>query len=140
LYDYVEHGGTAEAAHQLGFDEHRVVKTLVFENEKKEPLIVLMHGDRHVSTKQLARLRHVKSYAPCEPKTLTKHTGYIAGGTSPLGTKIPIPVIMQQTILDLDCIYLNGGKRGFLVGVDPRVIKQVLNAETADVAAAETED
>jgi len=134
LYDYVEHGGTAESARQLGVDEHAVVKTLVMEDETKKPLIVLMHGDCDVSTRNLARQTHRKHVEPCVPDIANKHTGYMVGGTSPLGTKKPIPVYIESSILELDRIYLNGGKRGFLVGLDPKALLAVLSPTPVQVA------
>ncbi len=120
LYDYVEKGGTRESAKQLGVDEHAVVKTLVFETNEKKPLIVLMHGDRQVSAKNLARHIGAKSVEPATPERASKHTGYLVGGTSPFGTKTTMPVYVEKTIFDLDHIYINGGKRGFLVEIRTR--------------------
>lgn len=117
LYDYVEKGGTAESARQLGVDEHAVVKTLVFETNEGKPLIVLMHGDRQVSTKGMARHLGVKSVEPASPERAAKWTGYLVGGTSPFGTRTSMPVYVEATIFDLDRVYLNGGKRGFLVEI-----------------------
>jgi Cys-tRNA(Pro) deacylase len=134
LYDYVERGGTAESARQLGIDEHAVVKTLVFETNEKKPLIVLMHGDREVSTKNLARYLGVKAVAPVTPEKASKLTGYLVGGTSPFGTKTKMPVYAEQTIFELDGIYINGGKRGFLVEIDPRILSDVLEIEKVKVA------
>lgn len=133
LYDYVEHGGTGESAKQLGIDEHAVVKTLVFETNEKKPLIVLMHGDREVSTKNLARHLGVKSVERASAERATKWTGYIFGGTSPFGTKTTLPVYAERTIFDLGKIYINGGKRGFLVEIDPAVL-QLLQASDVEVA------
>jgi len=130
FYDYEEHGGTAVSARELGVDEHAVVKTLVMEDDSKKPLIVLMHGDLQVSGKQLARIINAKSVLPCSPETAQKHTGYLVGGTSPFGTRAALPVYMEETILNLPRIYINGGKRGYLVGIDPkdamRILKPVL--------------
>ena len=126
LYTYEEKGGTAVSARELGVDEHAVVKTLIMEDEKKKPLIVLMHGDRQVSEKQLARTIGVKTITPCTPETAHKHTGYLVGGTSPFGTRTALPVYMEQTILDLPRIYINGGKRGYLVGIDPQEVVRLL--------------
>ena len=130
FYDYEEHGGTAVSARELGVEEHAVVKTLVMEDDSKKPLIVLMHGDLQVSGKQLARIINAKSVLPCSPETAQKHTGYLVGGTSPFGTRSAMPVYMEETILNLPRIYINGGKRGYLVGIDPndamRVLKPVL--------------
>ena len=125
-YAYEEKGGTAVSARELGVDEHAVVKTLIMEDERKNPLIVLMHGDRQVSTKELARAMGVKTIAPCSPDTALKHSGYLVGGTSPFGTKKTMPVYLEETILELGKIYLNGGKRGFLVGLDPHEVVRVL--------------
>jgi len=134
LYDYVEKGGTRESAKQLGVDEHAVVKTLVFETNEKKPLIVLMHGDRQVSAKNLARHIGVKSVEPATPERATKWTGYLVGGTSPFGTKTSMPVYVEKTIFDLDRIYVNGGKRGFLVEIDPGILKIVLKFEEVTVS------
>jgi Cys-tRNA(Pro) deacylase len=133
LYDYVEKGGTAHSAKELGVDEHAVVKTLVFETSEKKPLIVLMHGDRSVSAKELARHLNVKSVAPATPEKAAKLTGYLVGGTSPFGTKTKLPVYAEKTIFALDKIYINGGKRGFLVEIAPRVLKDVLTVEEVEV-------
>lgn len=134
LYDYVEKGGARESARQLGVDEHAVVKTLVFETNEKKPLIVLMHGDREVSAKGLARLIGVKSVEPATPEKASKLTGYLVGGTSPFGTRTAMPVYVEKSIMSLEKIYINGGKRGFLVEIDPRVILDVLPAEPVAVA------
>lgn len=134
LYEYVEHGGTGESSRQLGVPEHAVVKTLVMEDEAKKPLIVLMHGDCSVSTRNLARQTGRKHIEPCTPEIANKHTGYMVGGTSPLGTKKPIPVYIEKTILDLDRILLNGGKRGFLVGLSPQDLLPVLKPTVVEVA------
>ena len=129
LYDYVEKGGTRESAKQLGVDEHAVVKTLVFETNEKKPLIVLMHGDREVSTKNLARYLGVKSVEPATPEKATKLTGYLVGGTSPFGTRTVMPVYVERTVFDLDKIYINGGKRGFLVEIEPSVLRNIQAVE-----------
>jgi Cys-tRNA(Pro) deacylase len=134
LYDYVEKGGTRESAKQLGVDEHAVVKTLVFETNEKKPLIVLMHGDREVSTKTLARQLGVKSVEPATSERASKLTGYLVGGTSPFGTRTAMPVYVEKSILSLEKIYINGGKRGFLIEIDPGVLKQSLNAEEVGLA------
>ncbi|MFN0157063.1 MAG: Cys-tRNA(Pro) deacylase [Bacteroidota bacterium] len=123
LYDFEEHGGTRVAAAALGVDEHAVIKTLVFENDARKPFIVLMHGDCEVSAKQLARTLGVKQVSPCDPHAAQRHTGYMVGGTSPFGTRTPLPVYVEQTIFSLPTIYINGGKRGFLVGIDPTTLK-----------------
>ncbi len=127
-YDYVEHGGTAESARQLGVDEHRVVKTLVMEDEAARPLLVLMHGDRSVSTKALARAIGVKRVVPCKPDVAERHSGYQIGGTSPFATRKRVPVWVEASILDLETIYINGGRRGFLVGIAPAVLTTLLAA------------
>jgi Cys-tRNA(Pro) deacylase len=134
LYDYEEHGGTRHSAELLGIDEHAVVKTLVMETDAKKPLIVLMHGDREVSTKNLARHLGVKSVHPCDFAQAQKYTGYLIGGTSPFGTRIHMHVYAERTIFELPKIYINGGKRGFLVSIDPKVLKDVLHAEEVEVA------
>ena len=134
LYDYVEHGGTQHSAEALGVDEHAVVKTLVMETDAHKPLIVLMHGDREVSTKNLARRLGVKSVHPCDFARAQKHTGYLVGGTSPFGTRAQLHVYAERTIFELPKIYINGGKRGFLVSIDPKVLKEVLHAEEVEVA------
>jgi Cys-tRNA(Pro) deacylase len=137
LYDYVERGGTRESAKQLSIDEHAVVKTLVFETSEKKPLIVLMHGDREVSTKNLARFLNVKAAAPATPEKASKLTGYLVGGTSPFGTKIKMPIYAERTIFELDRIYINGGKRGFLIGINPGVLKIVLQVEEVELGISE---
>ena len=134
LYDYVEKGGTAVSSRELGVDEHGVVKTLVMEDDGKNPLIVLMHGDRQVSTKELARVLGVKTVAPCTPETAFRHTGYLVGGTSPFGTRRPLPVYMEETVLSLPKIYINGGKRGYLVGIDPKDAARLLRPTLVRVA------
>ena len=126
FYEYEEHGGTRVSARELNVDEHAVVKTLVMEDEAGKPLIVLMHGDRKVSTRNLARQIGAKSISPCKPEVAQRHTGYLVGGTSPFGTKKPLPVCIEKTILDLPLVYINGGRRGFLVGVQPHEILRVL--------------
>jgi Cys-tRNA(Pro) deacylase len=133
-YRYEHKGGTAVSSRELGVDEHIVVKTLVMEDEAKAPLIVLMHGDREVSTKQLARQIGKKVVKPCAPEVAERHTGYQVGGTSPFGTRKPLPVYVQRTILDLDRIYLNGGRRGFLVSLDPKRAAAALGATPVDAA------
>jgi Cys-tRNA(Pro) deacylase len=134
VYEYVEHGGTAESARALGVDEHAVVKTLVMEDESAKPLIVLMHGDRKVSTKNLARQSHRKRIEPCTPEVAQRHTGYQVGGTSPFGTRKPLPVYVERSVLALPGIYINGGRRGYLVGVEPQVLVQHLGAQPVDCA------
>jgi Cys-tRNA(Pro) deacylase len=136
-YDYVEHGGTEESARQLGVDEHRVVKTLVMEDEHAKPLIVLMHGDRTVSTKNLARQTGAKRIEPCKPEVANRHSGYLVGGTSPFGTKKAMPVYVESTILDFDVIYLNGGRRGYLISIDPNTLTALLNAKPVQCASVD---
>ena len=133
-YDYVEHGGTAESARQLLVPEHQVIKTLVMQDERAAPLIVLMHGDRQVSTKNLAREIGVKSVEPCKPEVAQRHSGYLIGGTSPFGTKKVMPVCVQATVMALPRIYINGGQRGFLVGLAPAVLTQLLGARAVNCA------
>lgn len=134
LYDYVEKGGTGESAKQLGVDEHAVVKTLIFETNEKKPLVVLMHGDKVVSTKNLARRIGVKSIESATPERASKHTGYLVGGTSPFGTRTAMPVYVEASIFELEKIYINGGKRGFLVEIDPGELKRILKVEEVEVA------
>lgn len=126
-YSYEEKGGTAVSSRELGVDEHCVIKTLVMEDDRKEPLMVLMHGDMQVSTKELARSIGARSIEPCRPETAQKHTGYLTGGTSPFGTRRQMPVYIEQTILDLPKIYINGGKRGYLVGINPGDLARLLH-------------
>jgi Cys-tRNA(Pro) deacylase len=137
LYDYVDHGGTSESAKQLGVDEHAVVKTLVMEDEQAKPLIILMHGDRQVSTKELARQIKVKKIQPCKPEVAQRHSGYMVGGTSPFGTKKAMPVYVEASVLALPRIYINGGRRGYLVGVQPQVLTDLLAALPVECAGAE---
>lgn len=136
LYVYEERGGTAVSARELGVDEHAVIKTLIMEDEKKQPMIVLMHGDREVSTKALARLLGVKTIQPCAPVVADRHSGYQVGGTSPFGTRRAMPVYMEASIADLPRIYINGGKRGYLLGMDPKDLLRAL--EPTAVSAATT--
>jgi len=133
-YDYVEHGGTAESARQLGVDEHAVVKTLVMADERSIPLLVLMHGDRQVSTRQLARDIGAKHVEPCTADTAQRHTGYLIGGTSPFATRKPLPVWVQRSVLELPRIWINGGRRGFLVAMQPQVLTERLGARPVDCA------
>lgn len=137
LYEYEEKGGTAVSARELGVDEHVVVKTLVMEDEGKNPLVVLMHGDLKVSTKELARVAGVKTISPCSPETANRHSGYMVGGTSPFGTRRRMPVYMELTILGLPKIYINGGRRGYLVGLDPREVVRVLSPTLVEVGIEE---
>jgi len=134
FFEYVEHGGTRHGAELLGVPEHLLVKTLVMEDEQARPLIVLMHGDRSVSTKNLARQTQRKRVGPCRPEVAQRHTGYQIGGTSPFGTRKPIPMYMERSILDLAAIYINGGRRGFLLQLDPRVLERLLAPVLVDVA------
>jgi Cys-tRNA(Pro) deacylase len=133
-YDYVEHGGTAESARQLGVDEHAVVKTLVMQDERAQPLVVLMHGDKQVSTKNLARALGVKSVEPCKPEVAQRHSGYLVGGTSPFGLRKAMPVLVEASVLALPRICINGGRRGFLVGIEPSVLTQALGARPVQCA------
>lgn len=135
LYKYEDKGGTTVSARELGVDEHCVVKTLIMEDEQKHPLIVLMHGDREVGTGMLAKQIGVKKINPCDPKTADKHSGYQVGGTSPFGTRHPMPVYMESSIAELPRIYINGGKRGFLIGVDPQEVIRVLQPVLVQAAA-----
>ena len=135
-YDYVEHGGTGESARQLGVDEHAVVKTLVMQDENARPLIVLMHGDRTVSTKNLARQAGHKRVEPCKPEVANRHTGFLIGGTSPFGTRKAMPVYVEQSILALERIYINGGRRGYLVGLAPAVLPTILPVTAVSCALA----
>ena len=134
LYRYEERGGTAASARELGLDEHAVVKTLVMEDETGAPLVVLQHGDREVSVKALARQLGRKSIAPCRPEVAQRHSGYLVGGTSPLGTRKAMPVFVERTVLELPVIYVNGGSRGFLVGVEPKALAALLSATPVDAA------
>lgn len=134
LYPWAAHGGTHASAEHLGVDEHAVIKTLIFENDRRQPLCILMHGDREVSTKNLARAIGVKTTAPCIPEVADRHSGYQVGGTSPFGLRRAMPVYMQETILELPRIYINGGARGFLVAIDPRDAQRVLAPTLVDVA------
>jgi Cys-tRNA(Pro) deacylase len=137
VYDYVDHGGTAESARQLGVEEHSVVKTLVMEDEAARPLIVLMHGDRSVSTKALARAIGVKRVQPCAPAVAERQSGYQVGGTSPFGTRKPLPVWVEATILELATIYVNGGRRGYLVEIAPAVLTSPLGARPVSCASSD---
>jgi len=135
-YAYEARGGTAVSARELGVDEHAVIKTLIMEDDQKRPLIVLMHGDREVSTKNLARFLGVKSVAPCEPAVADRHSGYQVGGTSPFGTRRAMPVYVERTIGDLPRVYVNGGRRGYLVGMAPADLMRVLKPQLVDAAVA----
>jgi Cys-tRNA(Pro) deacylase len=134
LYRYEAKGGTAVSARELGLDEHAVIKTLVMEDEKAAPLIILMHGDREVSTRELARQIGAKTVAPCQPEVAQRHTGYLVGGTSPFGTKKPLPTYAEATLLDLPRLWINGGSRGFLVGLEPAALAAVLQPTLVRVA------
>jgi len=134
VYDYVEHGGTEESSRQLGVPEHQVIKTLVMQDERAQPLIVLMHGDKQVSTKNLARQIGAKSVEPCKPEVAQRHSGYMVGGTSPFGTKKDMPVYVEETVLALPSICINGGRRGYLVGVAPSVLSELLKAKSVSCA------
>jgi Cys-tRNA(Pro) deacylase len=134
LYRYEEHGGTAVSARALALDEHTIIKTLVMEDDKGTPLIILMHGDCEVSTKELARQIGAKAVQPCQPEVANRHSGYLVGGTSPFGTKKAMPIHAEATIFELDRIYLNGGSRGFLVGLEPKALERVLTVQRVSVA------
>ncbi|PZP34413.1 MAG: Cys-tRNA(Pro) deacylase [Roseateles depolymerans] len=136
VYDYVEHGGTSESSRQLGVDEHAVVKTLVMQDDKAEPLIVLMHGDRTVSLKELARQIPCKKVEPCKPEVAQRHSGYQVGGTSPFGVRKAMPVFVEASILALPRICINGGRRGYLVGIEPAVLTELLGARPVQCANA----
>jgi Cys-tRNA(Pro) deacylase len=133
VYAYEEHGGTAVSARELGVPEHCVVKTLVMEDEARHAFIVLMHGDRKVSTKNLARQIGVKKVEPCTPEAACRHSGYLVGGTSPFGTRKKLPVYVEKSVLELDKIYINGGRRGYLVGIDPGVLVRLLGTKIVEV-------
>lgn len=137
LYDYVEHGGTSESSRQLGVDEHAVVKTLVMQDQDGKPLIVLMHGDRQVSLKTLARQIGAKKVEPCKPEIAQRHTGYQVGGTSPFGTRKSLPIYVERSVLALPTIYINGGNRGFLVRISPQLLSDVLHAQLVECAAVD---
>ncbi|MDR1709572.1 MAG: Cys-tRNA(Pro) deacylase [Candidatus Accumulibacter sp.] len=134
-YAYEEHGGTRVCARELGVDEHAVVKTLIMEDEAGRPLVMLMHGDRKVSTKELARQIGCKRVEPCRPEVANRHSGFLVGGTSPFGTKKKMPVYVEKTILALPTIYINGGRRGFLVAIAPRDLERALAPKPVEVAA-----
>ena len=134
LYRYEEKGGTRVSARELGVDEHAVIKTLVMEDDTKPPLVVLMHGDREVSTKGLARVIGAKAVTPCKPDVADRHSGYQVGGTSPFGTRKEMPVYVERSVLALPRVYVNGGSRGFLVGLAPEVFTRLLKATPVDAA------
>lgn len=133
-YDYIDHGGASEAARQLGLDPHAVAKTLIMEDENKQPLIVIMHGDKEVSTRNLARQTGAKKIAPCAPATAQRHSGYLVGGTSPFATRKKMPVWVEAELLTLPLIYLNGGRRGFLLGLAPDTLVSLLDAKPVQAA------
>ena len=134
VYEYVEHGGTSESARALGVDEHSVIKTLVMEDESAQPLIVLMHGDAKVSTKELARQAKRKKIEPCKPEVANRHTGFLVGGTSPFGTRKKMPIFIEKSILGLPTIYINGGRRGYLVSISTSELVRVLEPVAVEVA------
>jgi len=136
-YEYVEHGGTAVSSGALGVPEHEVVKTLVMETDKGDPLVVLMHGDRKVATKELARVAGAKRVFPCRPEVAQRHSGYLVGGTSPFGTRREMPIYLERSVLALARIYINGGRRGYLLGMEPAVLTRVLAPILVDVATEE---
>jgi Cys-tRNA(Pro) deacylase len=136
-FEYKEHGGTSHSSEMLGVPEHEVVKTLIMENERAEPLVVLMHGDRKVSTKELARQAGMKRIAPCRPEVAQRHSGYLVGGTSPFGTRKRMPIFLERSVLALARIYINGGRRGFLVGMDSAELVRVLSPVLVDVGLEE---
>jgi Cys-tRNA(Pro) deacylase len=133
-YAYVERGGTRASSQALGVDEHAVIKTLIFQDERKRPLVICQHGDREVSAKALARALGVKAVQPCAPDVAQRHSGYQVGGTSPFGLRKPLPVYVEQSVLELDRIWINGGGRGFLVALDPQALVRVLQATPVSVA------
>jgi Cys-tRNA(Pro) deacylase len=134
LYAYEEHGGTNVSSRELDVDEHIVIKTLIMENESAKPLVVLMHGDCKVSTKELARQAGCKKIEPCRPEVANRHTGFLVGGTSPFGTKKKMPVYVEKTILDLPRIYINGGRRGYLISMSPQDLTRLLDLHVVEVA------
>jgi len=136
-FDYLEHGGTRHSSESMGVPEHEVIKTLVMENERGDPLIVLMHGDRKVSTKELARQAGMKRISPCKPEVATRHSGYLIGGTSPFGTRKAMPVFLERSVLGLERIYINGGRRGYLLGIPPAELTRLLAPVLVDVALEE---
>lgn len=136
-YDYEEHGGTSVSSRELGVDEHHVVKTLIMQDEKAQPMVVLMHGDCKVSTKNLARQIGCKSVEPCKPEVANRHSGFLIGGTSPFGTRKAMPVYVEGSILSLDRIYINGGRRGYLIGIAPSVLTDDLAAKPVQCALEE---
>jgi Cys-tRNA(Pro) deacylase len=137
LYEYVEHGGTSVSSSSLGVYEHHVVKTLIMEDDQKKPLCVLMHGDRKVGLKELARQIGVKKVAPCKPDDATRHSGYLVGGCSPFGLRKPMPVYMEKTILGLEKLYINGGRRGYLIGMPPAEVVRLVKPVMVEVGVAD---
>lgn len=135
LYDYEPHGGTHVSSRELNVPEHAVVKTLIMEDEHSNPMVVLMHGDKKVSTKELARQLGCKKVEPCTPETANRHSGYLVGGTSPFGLRKKLPILMEKTILDLPLIYINGGRRGFLVGIHPHDMVKALQPQFVEIAS-----
>lgn len=136
-FEYVEHGGTAASSSALGVPEHVVVKTLIMETDRGDPLVVLMHGDRKVSTRELARVAGVKRIVPCKPEDAQRHSGYLIGGTSPFGTRKPMPVYLERSVLEMPRIYINGGQRGYLLGMDSTELQRVLSPVLVDVGLEE---
>lgn len=136
-YEYVEHGGTGVSSSALGVPEHHVVKTLIMETDRGDPMVVLMHGDRKVSTKELARQAGAKRVFPSKPEVAQRHSGYLVGGTSPFGTRKKMPVYLERSVLALERIYINGGRRGYLLGMAPEVLTRVLEPKLVDVALEE---
>ena len=137
FYDYVEHGGTGVSSSALGVSEHEVVKTLVMETDRGDPLIVLMHGDRKVATKELARVAGAKRVFPCKPEVAQRHTGYLVGGTSPFGTRRKMPIYLERSVLELPRLYINGGRRGYLLGMASAELQRLLSPTLVDVAIEE---
>jgi Cys-tRNA(Pro) deacylase len=136
-YDYVERGGTAESSRRLGVDEHTIIKTLVMQDQDAKPLVILMHGDRQVSLKSLARQIGAKRVEPCRPEVAQRHSGYQVGGTSPFGLRKAMPIYVERSVLALPAIYINGGRRGYLVSIAPNVLTELLSAEPVDCASME---
>jgi Cys-tRNA(Pro) deacylase len=136
-FEYIEHGGTSHSSASMGVPEHSVIKTLVMEDERGEPLLVLMHGDRKVSTKELARQAGVKRIAPCKPEVATRHSGYLIGGTSPFGTRKRMRIFLERSVLSLERIFINGGRRGYLLGMPPGELTRTLDAVLVDVGIEE---
>jgi Cys-tRNA(Pro) deacylase len=137
VFEYVDHGGTSATSDALAIPEHQVVKTLVMETDKGDPLVVLMHGDRKVSTKELARQAGVKKVFPCKPEDAQRHSGYLVGGVSPFGTRKKMPIYAERSILALERLYINGGRRGYILGMDPAELSRVLSPVLVEVALEE---